>query len=236
MAKVAGKDSAVYLGGYDLSGSFNKSEPAMARDLADVTCFGDSGHKYIPTIQNDALSISGFFEAGSGKVDEIMESLIASLTTLWHCIDGVAAGKIAYCAEGRIETYKLSTPVDGAIILNSDFKADGKFWRCLILEAKAQKTTDGDGSGLDGGAESSDGAVAFLQVFECGADDNLVITIEDDDNANFDTPNTLITFTAANGITQEIKKVTGTVQQYVRATWNGVEPWQATFAVAFCRL
>lgn len=239
MGKVSGVDSRIYIAGYDLSGSHNKISPAMSRELSDVSCFSDSGHRYMPLFQNDEFTLSGFWEGGAGEIDEVMQGLINQYATLWHCVDGEAVGDRAYCLYAVMGKYTINSPVNGIVLVDTNFKGSGMIHDCTILAAKPTNpiTVDGDGGvGLDGLAASASGAAAYLQVFECGADDNLIITIEDDDNDSFSSPNTLITFTTANGITDEIKEVTGAVQRHVRAVWNGSEPWSAKFAVAFHRI
>ena len=236
MSKVPGVNSRIYIAGYDLSGSYNKISPDMARELRDVTGFGDSGHKYFPLMQNDAFSLSGYYEGGAGEVDEVMQGLINQSQTLWHCVNGYAVGDRAYCLYAILEKYTINSPVLDIVLIDANFKGVGQMYDCTILAAKTAIIADGESAGLDGAAATASGAVAFLQVFACGADDALIVTIEDDDNAGFLTPNTLITFTTAAGITDEKKEVTGAVQRYVRAVWNGSEPWAATFAVGFHRI
>ena len=241
MTKAAGKSSAIYIAGYDLSGSFNKASPTIGADLADVTGFQESGHRFLKVLNNDGLAFSGFFEAGEGEIDAILESLKTTECVICALIDGTAIGSIAYCADGQLQdNYQLTSPVDGVCTLEAAFKpgngSQGKLEYGKVLQNKATKSADDQSSGRDDSSSSSDGAVAFLQVFACGADDDLIVKIQDDDNADFSSPNDLITFTTATGITSERKAVTGTVQRYVRVDWGGAEPWEASFAVVFIRL
>jgi len=240
MTKAAAQASAIYVGGYDISGSLNKFDLPMGKELKDVTCFLDQGRKYIPLFQGDALNVGGFFDNGVGGVDAILAALQYTETEVCVLVGGTAFESVAYGATLFFNKYELSSQVDDAIVLSGSFQPGiegaGVVDQGIVLQAKATKSVDGEGTGHDGLAASSDGAVAYLQVFACGADDDLVVVIEDDDNDGFLTPNTLITFTTANGITSERKAVTGAVQRYVRVTYNGVEPWSASFAVVFRRI
>ena len=82
----------------------------------------------------------------------------------------------------------------------------------------------------------TNGAIGYLQVFACGADDDLIVKIQhSNDNFSGDTTD-LITFTTATGLTSERKTVTGTIKRYARVLWSGTPTYSATFAVIFKRL
>lgn len=242
MGKAAGQASGIWVSGYDISGSLNKASPGMGRDLTDVSCFQDDGKKWRPHFQRDSLAVSGFFESGADLIDEILGTLQFTEVNVAALIGGTAFGSVAYGATLFLNDYKLTSPTDGAVVLDAMFQpggaSDGILDQGIILLPKGTipRTADSEGSGHDGLAATVSGAVAYLHVFECGADDDLVVTIEDDDNDGFTSANTLITFTAATGITSEKKTVAGAVQRHVRVAWNGVEPWSANFAVIFRRI
>jgi hypothetical protein len=120
--------------------------------------------------------------------------------------------------------------------LSAEFNADAlPFDECILLQPKAQKTTDGNGTGVDNLAQSTNGLIAYLQVLECGTDDALIVKVQMDTVANFASPTDLITFATANGITTEKATAAGTIEQYLRVTWAGTGTYQVTFAVAVKR-
>jgi len=82
---------------------------------------------------------------------------------------------------------------------------------------------------------TDDGAVGYLQVFACGADDALIVKVQDSDDSVFTSPHDLITFATANGVTAERKIATGDVKRYVRVNWAGTPTYSATFAICFKR-
>lgn len=80
------------------------------------------------------------------------------------------------------------------------------------------------------------GLIGYLQVFECGSDDALIVKVQESlDDGVGDAWADIITFATANGITTERKIATGEVERYLRVVWSGTPTYQATFAVALKR-
>ena len=237
MAFKGAKNARLYIKGYDMSGRSNRMTPTLAREFEDVTCFSDAGHKWFPKFTKDGFEFSGFYDAASGNITEIMNTLRTATSVGICCILlGPNQSDDAVCGEGVWqEGYSIEMPILGMLTLNGSFQFEGAVDVGIVLQVKAQKTADGNGTGVDQTAPSSAGATAFLQVFECGAGDALIVKVQDDDNAGFLSPNDLITFTIANGITAERKTASGTIQRYVRVVWAGTLPYQVTFAVCFKR-
>jgi len=152
MAKVAAKGSALYVAGYDFSGSANRLNPTLSEGLEDVTCFQDGGRKSLPTLREDAIALEGFYEPETGGIDEILESLKGTTGILCALMGGTAQNSIAYCGGAMLEeSYKVESRAGGVVTLNAAFKADEYLDRCKVLEAKGAKTTDGNGSSIDEG-------------------------------------------------------------------------------------
>lgn len=235
MSFKSAKNVQLYIAGYDITGEANKMGLELPRTLRDVTTFGQSGHKWKPTLHKDRLKFNGFYDP-AGDMVTILNSLRGS-SGIISAIVGTAQGDEAICGEGAFEDeYTLDIPVQDVITLSSAFAFDGKAeLNAVLLQPKATKTSDGNGTGRDEDSSSSDGGVGYLHVFSCGADDALIVKIQDDDNAGFTSPNDLITFTTANGITSERKTASGTVQRYVRVTWSGTPTYSVSFAVIWKR-
>jgi len=238
MSLVAGKNGALYLAQYDISGKVNRFEPSLSRPLTDVTCMQASGHQFQPTLHEDSLSFDGFYDFDSGIVTILNAMRNSMSNTLCSLSMGVAQGASAIAGEGVwLETYPIEIAVDNVLRVTGSFKFHDIARAGYVLQAKATQTADGSGAAVDDGAASSSGAEAYLHVFSCDVPD-LVIKVQTDTGATFDTPTDLITFTTVTGATSERKTATGAVEQYVRVTWAGTwtGPVTATFAVIWARL
>lgn len=239
MSLIAGKNGILYIAGYDISGKVNKYNATPNRPLKDVTCLQDTGHKRMPVIHDDSFSFDGFYDAASGSIAEIMETLRTQTTVAIVTLGaGLAQESTVFGGNGAFqEDYSITIPVTDMMRLTGKFKVSGLLRAGYILQAKAAKTSNDNGDGVDDGAASSAGAEANLHVFACTVPD-LVIKVQDDDNDSFSSPNDLMTFTTVTGQTSERKTASGSVQRYVRVTWSGT--WtgdkSVTFAVGFSRL
>lgn len=238
MSLVAGKNGALYLAQYDISGKVNRFEPSLSRPLTDVTCMQDPGHSWAPTLHDDSLAFDGFYDSASGIVTILNAMRNATSNTLCSLSMGVAQGSSAIAGEGVwLETYPIEIAVDNILRTSGSFKFHDLARAGYVLAAKSERTADGSTTAVNDGAASASGAEAYLHVFECDVPD-LVIKVQTDTAADFATPTDLITFTTVTGATSERKTVTGAVEQYVRVnyagTWTG--PVTATFAVIWARL
>jgi hypothetical protein len=238
MSLVAGKNGALYLAQYDISGKVNRFEPSLSRPLTDVTCMQASGHAWAPTLHDDSLSFDGFYESDTDIITILNSMRTATAVTLCSLSMGITQGKSAISGEGAwSEDYPIDIPVDDIIRVTGSFKFHGLARAGYVLQAKATQTEDGSCTAVDDGAASSAGAEAYLHVFSCDVPD-LVIKVQTDTAADFLSPTDLITFTTVTGATSERKTVTGAVEEFVRVnyagTWTGAKT--ASFAVIWARL
>src|SRR4051794_24574522 len=61
MAVVHGKNTKVYVGGFDLSTYLQKAGVKAEADTPEVTGFGANGKQYIPGLQDATLQAEGVF-------------------------------------------------------------------------------------------------------------------------------------------------------------------------------
>jgi len=239
MGLKAGKNARIHIAGYDISGKSNQFAVPMAVTYKDVTGFGMDGHTWFPLLKNDAFNFNAFYDdiSETTGVQACLRALRGNTAAVISIQLGNTIEDEAIGGYGALqEVYGLDAPVGDMVTLRSAFKPEGGFVLDYMLAfPKATKTSDGSHTEIDGGAASADGGEAILQVFACGGDDALIVKIQDDDNDGFASPNDLITFTTANGITAERKTVSGAVQRYVRVNWAGTATYSASFAVIFKR-
>ena len=235
MGVYHGKNARFYINGYDISSLIASVIPVQEREMIPYAYQGVSGYKQMPGLAKDALSIDGLFD----------DNYQAQLNALWEATSGyqvivpfgtTLGNRAMACNAVRLGKYGWKVVVTDINRLAAELVAEDLPWdECKLIFPKATKTSDGSHAGIDDGAPTTAGIIAYLQVFACGADDALVVKIQMDDNSGFATPTDLITFTTANGITTERKTASGTVERYVRVAWAGTLPYSATFTVAYKR-
>jgi hypothetical protein len=235
MTLKAGKNGRIYLSGYDISGKANRFSIALPREFEDVTGFGESGHKWHPTLHNNSFGFDAFYDAAAGNITEIMNTLRSASGVACLCL-GSAQVDPAIAGHGVFQQdYPIEMPVDGMIKITGDFVFSDMALNGYILQAKSAQTANGTGVVATDPASSTDGCEAFLHVFGCGATDNLAVKVQDS-TATAAGFADLATFSAANGITSERATATGTVNKYLRVTWTADSYTGVNFAVIFSRL
>jgi hypothetical protein len=237
---MTGKNGAIYIAWYDLSGYANKFNLKLPRGFEDVTVFqAGGGHLWAPTLHNNSLEFDAFFD----QLDtDGLHSVLNSLRTVTGgivasvCFD-ITQGAPAVVGHGAFEDdYPIEVPIEGIIKAKGAFKFTDFAPSGYLLQPKATKTANGNGTGVDDLAASTNGAEACLHMFACGGAAAAIIKVQTDDNSGFTTPTDLITFTTLNAAWSERKAVTGAVERYVRVTWAGTGTYSISFAVTWCRL
>jgi len=232
-----GKNTRLYIGGYDISALVLGVTPVQEKELTPyAVCDGGQYHQ-MPGLAKDTLSIDGLFD---DDYMAVLNNLRAASTGYQIIIPfGITLGNRALAVDAAWLTKYVQTAVVTDINkMSAELVADDLPWDyCKLLFPKAQKTEDGNHTSIDDGSASAAGLAAYLQVFECGGDDALVVKIQEssDDGAG-DAWADLITFTTANGITTERKTVSGAVERYLRVAWSGTPTYQATFVVVYKRI
>ncbi len=247
MAKYHGKNMSLYVGGYNIGALVAGLTPVMEMSMLPYAVADLSGgYHYQPDIAKDAMSLDGIFD----------DNYMAVLTALYGPSAPPVAGyglmiplginaldQALCCNSAWMQNYKVKAAAKDLNKITGEFVVDTLGWEeCKMLQQLATKTTSSNGTAVNEVASSANGAVAFLQVTDIGADDTLAVTIEhSSDNFAADTA-TLITFAVVNGAVavHNAQRVaaSGTVKQYVRVKWvlGGVSTYTATFAVGWLRL
>ena len=134
MAFVHGKDAVFKLD--DSSGTLrtlsayvdNVSGLPGARDLAEVTAFGDQGVKSIPGLADISFSISGHFDStattGPNAVINSLRTATAT-ATFEYGPEGGTTGKVKFSGECWLENYEVESEVGDKVSFSAEFKVDG---------------------------------------------------------------------------------------------------------------
>lgn len=234
MAFVAGRRAKVLIGEFDLSAFLNNASAARTADLADVSVFGDTDREFLKTMQAATVTLSGFIDTVAGATEPVLSSFLTGTSTRAVSIfwDADAIGSPGICGAGWEGSYEDSAPVDGVQAIAANLTFTGQVDRAVSLHALGAETGTGAYTAVDGGASSSNGAVANLHVTAAGASGTGTVVVQDSaDNMTFATIGTFSNFTAA---TSQTIYIAGTVRRYVRANLTSARNTQ-TFAVAFGR-
>jgi len=234
--KYHGKSSQLFIAGYDITPIITKIEWSDDIEMdAYAVADGTGGYHNIPGIIKGSVKVDGIF---NDVYQGVLNNLLGSITnSQLIAVLGETAGDVAIAIEA-VKEHRYSWPltITDANRLTAEFSTeDSPVDVGQLLQAKTTVTENGNGTDLDNGGTSTNGLKAYLQVFACGADDALVVKVQSDDNADFTSPTDLVTFTAANGVTTEVKSATGTIERYLRASWSGAAPYSGTFAVIIKR-
>lgn len=231
----------VVVGGYNLSCYLRSVETNGEVELYDSTVLCNTQRSYVPGFDNATLSAEGFFESDSineNAIDDVLNAALGQenreVITIAPNGAGVI-GKRCFLLSGCESSYNVTTPTDGLIQSNVEFQISEGLAQGVILHPPGEETADDDGASHDFGAATENGGVGHLHVTALsGTAPEITVTIQDSDDDSVFVD--LIEFTLADAISGERKSVTGTVEQYTRASWavDGTTPG-ATFTVAFAR-
>lgn len=237
MARVHSKSSRLVLGTRSFSGDLSSWEHSTDRELADVTVHTDSGHTFIPGLDAGQLSLEGRFDntEAAGSQDATLNTALGasagSIVTAGP--DGLAVGKRVINIEARESNYAISSAVADAVGFSASWMSEGQIDVGVSLHDLSAETTDGDGASVDNAASSSGGGIGSLQATAFSGLTNNIVKIQHstDDSVWVD----LITFTTITAATSERSTVAGTVNRYLRSTWNVTGTGSNTFTTAFSR-
>lgn len=235
LAKVHGKNTKVFFNNYDLTEFFDNATLSVNADTADVSTFGSDSKKYIPGLKDATISLEGFYDGSSDKVDEILEAAFGSDgNEISVYPEGDAAGKAGYAMQVIETAYSTTGTIDGATRISAAVQSSGTgAERVISLHALGEEDDDWTSSVLDNGASSSDGGSAYLHVTDATGTVEVKIQHSSDDFSSDTTD--LASFAAVSGATSERVSFTGSVKRYVRAVATIGVGESITFQLGFHR-
>ena len=214
---VHGKDTKVYVNGYDLSDMFRASSIPAAAGTAETTTYGKSDKAFIAGLKEATLSVEGLFDGDANKVDAVLQSILgASAKSIWTILPGgdVFDGR-GVGVEGIETSYEVSSPIEDAVQVTAEAQSSSGRDGIIVHHALAARTIDFDGAGVDGGAASANGGVGYLHVTAYSGFSSVTVKVQD--SADDITYADLIAFAAITGAPlAERQSVAGTVNQYTR--------------------
>lgn len=134
MARAHGKNAVFSLD--DSSGTLrtlttsvdNVSGLPGARELSEVTAFGDGGVKNIPGLVNVQFTVSGSWEntATTGPIAVLNSLMTATATaTFEYGPDSSTSGRIKYTGECWLSGFEVAAAVHDKVPFSATFQVDG---------------------------------------------------------------------------------------------------------------
>lgn len=249
MSKQAGLGMRLYLQGLDLSGDVGAINTIRTSSAPlDVTGIDKSAMERILAKRDGEISFTCFFNDGAaanraGAAGSSFYALSALPTTdvLALVLMSTTRGAVVWALTAKQINYDWQNNADGSLTGTVQLLGAAGFplENGRLLVAKTTHASADDETGYDHGAQTTSGAVGFLQHF-AAASGTVEYDIEDSsDSTDGDDGNwaNLLAFsdvaTPYAAIAQRVA-VAGTVERWVRASTNGTFT-NAVFAMALRR-
>lgn len=232
MSFVHGSDTVILGNEFALTGFLDQFGVTRDSQAVDVTTFGKNDREYIAGIGSGSMNVGGVFDAAGIDLEYYGNVASAAGEVVTVGVGGTAIGTRTHIGRVRQGSYTISNSVDDAVRLSATFDFDGGVRMGHSLHALSAETTTGNYASVDGSASSSFGGVGVLHVTAFSGTDGVIKIQHSSDNTTFAD---LITFSTVTGVTQQLSRVTGTINRYVRAACTTDNFTSATFQVSFAR-
>lgn len=243
MAKYAGKDAWLIVDGYDLQGyttDFSEEAEALTEECHTL---GDEWAEYASVeLTRTSIQQNGFYDDDTLASSAALVEQQSSSRVLCAGVEGETVGKKFWGYAGALEATINRVVSRGALHkINARFVGSGQKDEGIIhFPLGALGAASGDGTAVDGTAQSAAGGVGYFHVNELtlGGYDDLTLKIQD--SADDITYGDLVNATAVttDPIAERVA-VAGTVERYTRFNYafTGAGAGQsATVFAGFCRL
>ena len=231
-----GKDTRIYVNGYDLSDMFRASSIPAAAGTAETTTYGKSDKTFIAGLKEATLSVEGLFDGAANKVDAVLAPILgASAKSVWTILPGgdVFGGR-GVGVEGIETSYEVSSPIEDAVQVTAEAQSSSGRDGIIVHHALAARSGIFTGSGVDGVAPSTLGGVGYMHVTAYTGFTSVTAKIQDsaDDIDYAD----LLIFAAVSGAhVAQRKSVAGTVRQFTRVSIITIGSGSITLFAGFGR-
>ena len=225
MPKLAGDHVQVLVDGYELTGDSNRVSIDEARDLFDITAFGDAVHKFSPGQRMMALQHAGFMNSAAAGSHPVLQG--AGVDGVFSLYLGQNAaptvGDPVFSLLARQGRYGALPQVNRMIPFRAGFAnrgEDGGWGIGLTQPLDVTGTTSG--TAVDNGVASDGGGLACLHVLEAAASDAYAVTVEGSATGAFSGEESVLATFALEGtaLGSEQVKIEGRIPRYAR--------WRAT--------
>lgn len=231
MAFASSNKSRVLAGSFSYSCYSRGFSASTSVDMLEVSTLCDDAKAFIPGQETSTASFDLIYDAAQAAHADTWKT--ATKLPITYLPVGTAVGDDAFLFDSIRTEYSISTSVTGTVdaTLSTQTTGDTGYGRCL--SPLTAITADTNGSSVDNGAASSNGAVAHLHVTAFSGLTSDAIRIEH--STNNSTWTTLATFTTVTGATSQRLDITGTVNRYVRVVDDVTGTGSCTRLVALAR-
>lgn len=238
MAKIHGKNAAIYVAGYDLSGRLNEATIDIGIDLADATVFQEAAKTYVEGQHNWSAAIRGLFDPAQYNIDEVLHGLIGSAADIITILpEGDGALKKGYGGTGELSARGIRVPSTSIVEVSASITGHGEIARVTRID-KQDVTANGNGTGVDMGAAGTE-IIGILHVYALKAACAITVEFEQSsDNGATDAYASVgWSFGSMSAIGAKRYQVSGAVEQWLRAKWTvtGTSPTASFILLAMTR-
>lgn len=235
MSFVSAQKSRLILDDFPLSAYATKVSPNWTTQMLDTTTLADTAKQFIVGQRTSTCDIEGHLDpdgTAAGLIAEL-NGLTITEKPLSFAPQGFANGNEVMLVNALEATWATSSTVSNPVGFKLSTQTDGNTDFGLSLADLAAVTASGNGTSLNNGASSANGAAAHLHVSAFSGFTQVVFTVADSaDNSTFATVGTFATVT---GTTSERLTIAGTVRQYVRIAYTVTGTGSVTFQASIAR-
>lgn len=232
-------DARVYIHSLAAAAYARNASTDSQTDMFEVTTLADRAKAFIPTLESSTFSIDGPLDvdASAGGQFDAITSIKASTTNVPISYLPVSTDGGVWLLDAIETSITTSTVVAGSADWSATAQTSGQTdFNGKILENNTSVTVDTDGSTLDNGAATTNGAAIHLHVTAFSGLTSDDIIVEASTTGSFGgEETTLATFTQVTGLTSERLTVTGTVPRYLRVVDDVTGTGSITRFVAIAR-
>lgn len=219
MPRRHGKETVVYVDGYDISGYSSNFESQAQADVAEVTGYGDARKRYVVGHLSGMLNHDGWFDDTTDGVHDVIQSRLgqeAVVNAAWG--DEVGAAGVGGSAM-NVKAYNVNSPIAAGVGVHSEYESAGQTGLEYVEVLQNKGSVGATTTGKDDGALSSNGLRAYLQVFEILA--GTPVYVLQHSTALATGYAGLATFSGFDAVGAEVVAAAGTVNEFLRLTVSG---------------
>lgn len=240
MAFRNAQQARIYIGILAAAAYARTAASSSSTDMLDVTTLADTTKAFIPGPDTSTFSIDGPLDAdasANGQWDALTDQKAAAVNVPISYMPLGTSDAHAWLIDGVHTMLDSSSSHSGTTDWSLEAQTDGNTdWRGVVLENNTTVTVDTDGTAVDNGAATSNGAVAHLHVTAFSGFTSDDIIIEGSATGAFaGEETTVFTFAQVTGLTSERVVVTGSVPRHLRVADNVTGTGSITRFVAVSR-
>lgn len=237
MAYVQSYNSRLLVGSINLTPYLTGASPSFSQEMLEVTTLNDTGKSYIPGLTDHTMSIKGFLDpTGTANLQADQLKSWVALTggqPVTFAPRGLVGGVETVMINGLAAQLNYGAPVGGVVSFDVNVQSDTLSDYGKVLSTTVPTTSSTNESSSNNGAGTSNGLVAHLHVLAFSGFSGVTVKVQHStDNSSW---SDLVTFTAATGLTSQRSSVSGTVNQYLRASSTVTGTGSISYYVAVAR-